>query len=164
MRDRVYKFMPMRSLLAVILIIFGLFSCRPDESPTRHQQQVDSLLTELKRMNDSLNSLNIQEVQRIHDSLSRYYDTTAVVDTVEQTRQQLEEARNVLNWYDNIDREITFSRSHLRSLERQIKKKEVDTVVVREINTEKQIVAGLRERFPTEYRGLQQAIDTLLKK
>ena len=154
----------MRSILAVILIIFALFSCRPEQAPTRHQQQIDSLLTELKRMNDSMDRLNIQEVQRIHDSLSRYYDTTGVADTVEQTRQQLEAARNVLNWYDNIDREITFSRSHLRSLERQIKRKKTDTTVIQEINKEKQIVSGLRERFGTEYRGLQNAINTLLKK
>lgn len=154
----------MRRILAVILIIFGLFSCRPDESPTRHERQIDSLLTELQQMNDKMNSLNIQEVQRIHDSLSRYYDTTAVVDTMEQTWQRLEQARNVLNWYDNIDREITFSRSHLRSLERQISKEKADTVVIQEIDKEVQIVSGLRDRFGREYRGLERAIDSLLKK
>lgn len=154
----------MRRILAVILIIFGLFSCRPDESPTRHDRQIDSLLTELQQMNDKLNSLNIQEVQRIHDSLSQYYDTTAVVDTVEQTRRKMKQARNVLNWYDNIYREITFSRSHLRSLERQISKEKADTAVIQEINKEKQIVSGLRDRFGKEYRGLEQAINSLLKK
>jgi len=154
----------MRNVLVAILIIFGLFSCRPEEPQTRHTQEIDSLLARLQQMNDKLNGLNIQEVQDIHDSLSGYYDTTAVADTVEQTREQLEQARNVLHWYDNIYREITFSKSHLRSMERQIKRKKNDTTLLQEINKEKQIVSGLRQRFEKEYQGLQRAIDTLLKK
>ena len=99
----------MRTLLALFLIIFGLYSCRPDEQHTRYHHQMDSLLTELGRMDERLNKLNIQEVERIHDSLSMYYDTTEVVDTLPRRHQMLVRSRNILDWYDNIDREITFT-------------------------------------------------------
>jgi hypothetical protein len=156
----------MRTALALFLIIFGLYSCLPGEQETtgRHRQQLDSLLTELSSMNQKLNSLNIAEIQRVHDSLSAYYDTAEVVDTVEARRQKWRQSRNILDWYDNIDREITFSRSHLRALQRQSGNKRMDTIAIQELQKEKQIVSNLRERFDEEYRGLQRAIRKLLDK
>lgn len=158
--------MPMRTALALFLIIFGLYSCLPgeQESTGRYHQQLDSLLTELSSMNQKLNSLNIAEIQRVHDSLSTYYDTTKVVDSVEARRQMWRQSRNILDWYDNIDREITFSRSHLRALQRQSENKRMDTIAIQELQKEKQIVSNLRERFDEEYRGLQRAIRKLLDK
>ena len=152
----------MRNLLPAILIIFTLFSCRPEGPATNHGQQIDSLQTELRKMNGKLNSLDIQRVQHIHDSLSRYYDTTAVTDTLESRHRKLQQARDVLNWYDNIDREITFSRSHLRAMERQASRKKKDTTIQNEIDKEKQIISGLKERFSGQYRELRQAVDQLL--
>lgn len=165
----------MRNIFAVILIIFGLAACKPERPADGQQRQVDSLLTELKAMNDSLNSLRIQEVQQLHDSLRMHYDTTRMVDaaeagsqlltdTAKAGNQRLKNAGDVLNWYDNIYREITFSRSHLRTLQRQMQDSRVDSATIREIQKEKEIVDGLKERFDQEYRGLRKAIRQLLNK
>jgi len=124
---------------------------------------MDSLLTELGRMDERLNKLNIQEVERIHDSLSMYYDTTEVVDTLPRRHQMLVRSRNILDWYDNIDREITFSSSHLRALQRQTRNKRLDTVTIQELQKEKQIVGNLKQRFDQQLQGLRREIRLLLK-
>jgi uncharacterized protein YcfL len=154
----------MRTLLAVFLIIFGLYSCRPDEQHTRYHHQMDSLLTELGRMDEELNSLEIEKVQQIHDSLALYYDTTEVTDTLPGRHNKLVRSRNILHWYDNIGREITFSRSHLRALQRQSKNKKPDTITIQELEKEKQIVQNLKERFNQEMQGLRRQIRLLLNK
>lgn len=165
----------MRNIFAVILIIFGLVACKPEKPSDGHQHQIDSLLTELKYMNDSLNSLRIQRVQQLHDSLRKHHDTTRVAnlaetrrqsltDSTEAGNQRLKEAGDVLNWYDNIYREITFSRSHLRTLQQQMQQSRLDSATIREIKKEKEIVGGLKERFDQEYRGLKKAIRQLLNK
>jgi hypothetical protein len=165
----------MRNIFVVIFIIFGLVACKPEKPSDGQQRQVDSLLTELKVMNDSLNSLRIQRVQQLHDSLRMHHDTASVRDTTEAGSQlltdtseggdqRLKDAGDVLNWYDNIYREITFSRSHLRTLQQQMQQSRVDSATIREIQKEKEIVDGLKERFDQEYRGLREAIRQLLNK
>lgn len=144
------------------MIIFTLFSCRTEKPDADYGREIDSLLSELRQLNGKLDSLNIQRVQQIRDSLSRYYDTTAVVDTMESRHRKLEQTREVLNRYDNINREITFSRSHLRALERQTSRRKSDTTIKNEVDKEKQIVSGLKERFDGHYQELKQAIDRLL--
>jgi uncharacterized protein YcfL len=154
----------MRTLLALFLIIFGLYSCRPDEQHTRYHHQMDSLLTELEKMDEELNSLKIRKVEQIHDSLALYYDTTRVTDTLQHRHQTYVQSRNILQWYDHIDREITFSRSHLKALQRQNMNKRLDTVTIQELEKEKQIVGNLKERFGLELQGLRRQIGLLLNK
>ncbi len=154
----------MKKLLALILIIFGLYSCKPDQPAQQHQQQIDSLLTRLGQMNEQLNSLRIREVQQFHDSLKRHYDTIQPVDSSARSFKHMQRSTNLLNWYDNITREITFSRSHLRSLERQMDGQPPDSSVIKQITKEKQIVGNLEERFGEEYRELQKAMKELLNK
>ena len=150
--------------MALFLIIFGLYSCHPGEQESRYHHQMDSLLTELGRMDEKLNKLKIEKVQTIYDSLALYYDTTDVRDTLQERHQMLVQSRNILQWYDNIDREITFSRSHLRALQRQTKNKRLDTVTIQELQKEKQIVNNLQQRFDHELKGLRRQIGLLLKK
>jgi len=150
--------------LALFLIIFGLYSCHPDEQASRYHHQMDSLLTELGRMDEELNKLKIEQVQTIYDSLALYYDTTDVRDTLQERHQMLVQSRNILQWYDHIDREITFSRSHLRALQRQTRNKRLDTVTIQELQKEKQIVNNLQQRFDHELQGLRRQIGLLLNK
>ena len=151
----------MKPYLVLILVIFGLFACNREEPSGEHQQDLDSLLTELEQMNNQLNSLDIGRVQRMHDSLAALYDTTEIGTEPEKQHPKLEQARNILNWYDNIYREITFSRSHLRALQRQTKGKKMDTITIQEINREQQIISNLKDRFDEEYKGLKSAIRNL---
>jgi len=124
---------------------------------------MDSLLTELSRMDEKLNKLNIEEVEQVHDSLALYYDTTEVTDTVPERYQKFVRSRNILQWYDNINREITFSRSHLRALQRQNRNKRLDTITIQELQKEKQIVDNLKKRFSHEMQGLRRQIRLLNK-
>ena len=157
----------MRNLkITVVLALTGLMlSCSPQKQEERkdYLHQIDSLLTELRILDDSLNTLNIREVQRINDSLSLYYDTTQVQDTQERKFRLYEQSRDILQWYGNVNREINYSRSHLRALKDEFKNPDIpDSTKRKKLQKEKQIIVSIQERFDEEYESLGKEVKELL--
>ena len=111
--------MGLKNILYFAIGALMLVACNDSKESLKYAKDIDSLLTELHRMDDSLNNLEIRQVQYLHDSLSRFYDTTEVRDTLDQRIRHLRHSERILNWYDNVHREITYSKSHLKAMKEQ---------------------------------------------
>ena len=108
------------------MLFFLMFACKERVQKRKdYTGEIDSLLMELREMDDSLATLRIPKVQYINDSLSNVYDTAEVMDTLGKRYQRYNQSRDVLNWYDNVNREINFSRSHLNALKRKFKENDL---------------------------------------
>jgi len=159
----------MRNLkITVVLALTGLMlSCSPQKQEERkdYSHQIDSLLTELRILDDSLNTLNIQEVQRINESFKEFYDTAQVRDTQERRSRLYEDSQNILKWYGNVNREINYSRSHLRAMKKEFESEEIsNSAKQKKLKEEKQIVASIKERFDQEYESLKKEVEALLNR
>jgi hypothetical protein len=153
-------------IIAVLALTGLMLSCgsQEQESTQDHSGEIDSLLTELRMMDDSLNSINIREIQHINDSLEQFYDTAQVRDSQAREFRLYEESRNILKWYGNVNREINYSRSHLRAMKKEFKSEDLPGNTKKErLKKEKQIVASIKERFDEEFESLKKEVRALLK-
>lgn len=153
-------------ILVLLVLACILFDCKQKkESVPDRSQEIDSLLTELRHLNKRLDTLNIHKVQYIYDSLKTFYDTTEIRDTLIKRHQLYIQSRNMLNWYDNINSEINFSRSHLNALKTKFKRNDIrDSAKLQELKKEKQIIASIKERFNGEYESLRREVRALLNR
>lgn len=151
-------------ILMIVVLTGLLFSCTSQKQESKdYSREIDSLLTDLRALDDSLNTLNIREVQRINDSLSLYYDTAQVQDTQERKFRLYEQSRDILQWYGNVNREINYSRSHLRALKDEFKNPDIpDSTKRKKLQKEKQIIVSIQERFDEEYESLGKEVKELL--
>ena len=158
--------MPRLKILALLVLAFMLFACKQNkESVPDRSQEIDSLLSELRPLDERLDTLNIRKVQYIYDSLQTFYDTTEIRDTLIKRHRLYMQSRNVLNWYANINSEINFSRSHLNALKTQFKRNDMaDSAKLQELKKEKQIIASIKERFNGEYKSLRREVRALLNR
>ena len=151
-------------ILMIVVLTGLLFSCTSQKQESEdYSREIDSLLTDLRALDDSLNTLNIREVQRINDSLSLYYDTAQVQDAQERKFRLYEQSRDILQWYGNVNREINYSRSHLRALKDEFKNPDIpDSTKRKKLQKEKQIIVSIQERFDEEYESLGKEVKELL--
>lgn len=151
----------------IFLVLTGsVFSCNTNKQDRKdYSPEIDSLLTELRTLDDSLNSLNIREVQKLNDSLRAYYDTAEVQDTQERRFRVYERSRNIIQWYGNVNREINYSRSHLRALREKFEREKLpDSTKKKEFEEERQIFASIKDRFDEEYESLKKEMEDLLNR
>lgn len=154
------------AIFVLLLLASIIFSCSGDkESEKNYRKEIDSLLTELRMMDDSLKTIEIQRVQYLNDSLRRFYDTAKISDTIDRRWEIYRRSRNIMDWYDNVNREINFSRSHLRSMKTKFKNTDLpDSSKNKELRKEKEIISSIHERFDEEYDGLRMEVEALLNR
>ena len=152
----------------VIPLLTGLIlSCtsKKQEQGKDYSGEIDSLLTELRILDDSLNTLNIQKVQRINESFKKFYDTAQVRDTQARKFRLYEDSQNILKWYGNLNREINYIRSHLRAMKKEFKGEDItETTKQRRLSEEREIVESIKQRFNQEYESLKQEVKALLNR
>ncbi len=153
-------------IIAILALTSLLLSCGSQKqgSTEDYTGKIDSLLTELRILDDSLNSLKIREIQHINDSLRKFYDTAQVRDSQSRKFRLSEESRDILKWYGNVSREINYSRSHLRALKKEFKDEDLpDSTKKTRLGKEKKIITSIRERFDEEFESLKKNVEALLK-
>lgn len=149
-----------------MVLAFPLFFCTCQKQDGEdYSREIDSLLTELRALNDSLSSLNIREVQRLNDSLSKFYNTPEKIDTQETRFYLYERSQDIMKWYGNLNREINYSRSHLKALKKDFESEELsDSTKEKELEEERRIINSLKDRFKEEYQSLRKEVEALLNR
>ncbi|MFP4619714.1 MAG: hypothetical protein ACLFM7_00235 [Bacteroidales bacterium] len=153
--------------ILMLLLLTGLmFSCTSQKQEGQdYSEEIDSMLTKLRVLGDSLDSLNIREVQQINKSYWKYYDTAQVRDTQDIKFRLYEKSQNILKWYGNVNREINYSRSHLKSIKEEFKNEDIpDSTKKKKLKEEKQIVSSIQKRFEKEYQSLKKEVEALLNR
>jgi len=152
-------------VVLLALIVPVLFSTCQKQDGEDYSQEIDSLLTELRAMDDSLSSLNIREVQQINDSLSPFYNESQKIDTQDKRFYLYERSQDIMKWYGNLNREINYSRSHLKALKEDFESEELpDSTKEKKLKEERRIISSIRERFEKEYQSLRKEVDALLNR
>jgi hypothetical protein len=147
----------------ILLLIFLIsFSCRTPKKEHPKSGQIDSLFTEIDSINHQLKQLDIEFVLEVYDSIETQMEHAENIHTVKKLRKKEDHLRTILEWYDNVYREIIYARNHLETIREDMQEGvEDDSVITNQLNSEDSILEDLNNRCLNQINKLSNRIEDI---
>ena len=138
-----------------LFLLITVLSCNTRSKDEPDTQHIDSMLTEIDTINTQLKQLDIEFVLQVYDSI----DHAENINKIKELRAEQNHMRMILEWYDEVYREVMFGRNHLESLKKEFEDEDkADTVINNKLNHENIILSDLESRCNQEIRELKERI------
>jgi archaellum component FlaC len=84
------------------------------------------------------------------------------IHTVKKLRKKEDHLRTILEWYDNVYREIIYARNHLETIREDMQEGvEDDSVITNQLNSEDSILEDLNNRCLNQINKLSNRIEDI---
>jgi predicted nucleic acid-binding Zn-ribbon protein len=151
--------------LTLFFLVLVIAACHYKPDDTSQIRYVDSLLAETDSVNRKLQTLKIETVLLINDSLEIKMQQVDEVNKLKQLRKTQEHLRNILMWYDNMNREVMYSKNHLESMKQELETGDAkDTAINKDIEREEKILNDLNNRVHDQLNDLENQINGVKKR